>query len=156
MCLVKYWGRLDEVKHICKTWHCKSSEKRLAEETHIWAELSQTHPCGSGWVWVEQCYECFSGTDAEKGISAAAKERVAVIFNLFSGSIKHLSHVSVCVCVWAVKHWVGCVGFLSHIINQCECVFLVNEDVTSVDCRTRLRYGTFLHTTFTASFANTQ
>lgn len=35
--------------------------------------------------------ECFSGIDAETGISAAAKERVAVIFNLFSGSIKHLS-----------------------------------------------------------------
>lgn len=35
--------------------------------------------------------ECFSGIDAETGISAAVKERVAVIFNLFSESIKHLS-----------------------------------------------------------------
>lgn len=40
----------------------------------------------------------------------------------------------------------GCVKFLSHIINQRECVFLVNEDVTSIDRRTRLRYDTISHT----------
>lgn len=48
MGLVKYCGRLDEVKHICKIWHCKSSEACLADETHIWAELGQTQPCGLG------------------------------------------------------------------------------------------------------------
>jgi len=41
---------------------------------------------------------------------------------------------------------VGCVKFLSHIINQCECVFPVNADVTSTDRRTGLRYHTLSHT----------
>lgn len=48
MGLVKHCGRLDEVKQIGEIWHWKSSEACLADETHICAELGQTHPCGSG------------------------------------------------------------------------------------------------------------
>lgn len=55
--------QVGEVKHI---WLCNISNACLADEMHIWAELSQTRPCGLGLVVLFQ--RVLTGQTQRRGV----------------------------------------------------------------------------------------